>query len=578
MDNEQISKILFEIAELYRMEGKESKALAYEKASRLIDGMSMEIEDFYRDGGIERLKDIPDIGENIAHHIADLIEGGTFEEYKNLKKKIPVDVCELLEIEGVGPRNIKILWDKLGIKNITELENAAKKGKIRELENFGENVEEKILNGIHFFRESKGRKVIGSVLDKIENLKNEIEKITQVEKVIIVGSVRRRKETVRNVDIVVISNNPSDVIESFIELAEIEQVLVSGESRVSVILKMGLSCNLRIFEKNEEGSALIYTTGSKAHNLRLQQIAKEKDMILTEYGLFLNEKKIAGETEEDIYEKLGLEYIPAEIREDKGEITVAQKRNLPKLIEYDDLKGDLQIQTDWTDGQHTIMQMAEYAIEKGLEYIAITDHTKDLSVTGGNDEKKIVEQIKEIDKLNEIFIRNKINFRILKGAEVNILKDGSLDIKDETLEKLDVVGAAIHKNFELSKEDQTERVIKAMNNPNVDIIFHLTTRVIGKRKPIELDVEKIIDVAKETGTIIEIDAFFDRLDISEKYIKICLQKGVKMSIDSDAHAMKHIDFLKHGIAQARRAWTEKEFIINSYSVEQMLGLLKNRNR
>lgn len=579
------------------MEGEEFKARAYEKVSRLVDGMNESVEEIYEKGGVGKLEELEGVGKNIAHHIADLVESGTFEEYKNLKRKIPVDIFELLEVEGVGPKNIKALWEQLGIKNVAELEKAAKEKKIRELERFGEKLEEKILDGIRFLKESSGRKVLGAILPKIKEFQDEISKFSEVEKIEVAGSVRRRKETVGDIDFVVTSKKPEELAEKISTLSEIDHVIAKGEKKLSVALKIGLNCDFRFFEADEFGSAMSYLTGSQAHNVRLRQIAKEKGMKLSEYGLFRkaeseklkavsadkdlkkeNWERIAGEDEKDIYEKLGLQYIEPELREDRGEIEAAQKNKLPKLIGYDDLKGDLQIQTDWTDGQHTILEMAEYAMQKGLEYIAITDHTKDLSVTGGNDEKRLIEQMKEIDKINEELKRDGKNFKILKGAEVNILKDGSLDIDDETLAKLDVVGAAIHKNFELSKEEQTERVIKAMRNPHVDIIFHLTTRVIGKRKPIEIDVEKVIEVAKETGTIIEIDAFFDRLDISEQYVRMCLEKGVMMSIDSDAHAMKHIDFLEYGISQARRGWAEKKDIVNSYPVEEMLALLKNGKR
>lgn len=578
MTNEQISKILYEMAELCRMEGEEFKARAYEKVSRLVDGMTNPIEDLYEEGGIEKLEELDGVGKNIAEHLSDLLESGTFEEYKNLKKKIPVNIFELLEVEGVGPKNIKALWEQLGIRNVTELEKAVKEHKIRELENFGEKTENKILEGIQFLKQASGRKVLGAILPKIKELQNQISKFSEIEKIEVAGSVRRKKETIGDIDFVVIAKNPQQALEKISSLAEIDHVIASGEKKLSVALKLGLNCDFRFFEKREFGSAMNYMTGSQAHNVKLRRVAKDKGMKLSEYGLFEGESRVGGKTEDEIYKKLGLHYIEPELREDRGEVEASQEDKLPNLIKYDDLKGDLQIQTNWTDGQHSILEMAEYAMQKGLEYIAITDHTKDLSVTNGNDEKKLMEQMKEIDKLNENFKKEGKKFRILKGAEVNILKDGSLDIDDEMLSKLDVVGAAIHKNFELSREEQTQRVIRAMNNPNVDIIFHLTTRVIGKRKAIEIDVEKVIEVAKETGTIIEIDAFFDRLDISEQYVRMCLQKGVKMSIDSDAHAQKHIDFLEYGIAQARRGWAQKNDIINSYPAQDMLSLLKGGKR
>ncbi|HBP01099.1 MAG: polymerase X family protein [Candidatus Moranbacteria bacterium GW2011_GWE1_49_15] len=578
MNNQEISKILYEMAALSRMEGEDFKARAYEKVSQEIEGFGEQLSDIFEERGVAGLEELPGVGKNIAAHIADLIESGTFEEYKNLKRKIPVDILGLLEVEGVGPKNVKALWDNLRIRNLDDLEKAAKEKKIRDLPNFGEKTEEKILAGIEFVRKSGGRKVLGLVLPEIRTLEEKVKKFSGVERVVIAGSVRRRKETIGDVDILVVGRNPKKIMDQFVELPEVDHVIAKGGKKSSVALKLGINSDLRVFSEDEFGAALNYFTGSQAHNIRLRQIAKEKGMKLSEYGLFRGKKKIAGKTEEGIYKKLGLAYIEPELREDQGEIEAALEGNLPEIIGYGDLKGDLQIQTDWTDGHDSIWDMATYAMEKGLEYIVITDHTKDLAVTGGSDEKRLLEQMKEIDKLNERLKKEKKKFRILKGAETNILKDGSIDIDDNVLAKLDVVGAAIHKNFELSKKEQTERVVKAMRNPHVDIIFHLTTRVIGKRKGIELDVEKIIEVAKETGTVLEIDAFPDRLDIAGNHVKSCVEKGVRMSIDSDAHAKAHIDFLEHGIAEARRGWAQKGDIINANSVDEMLSMLKGKNQ
>lgn len=577
MDNKKISEILYEMAMLSRMEDEEFKARAYERVSQAIDGLGEQLENIYKQDGAEGLLKIPGIGKNIAEHIGNLIEKGTFEEYEELRKKIPVDTFALLEVEGIGPKNIKALWDSLKIRNLDELEEAAKKKKIRELPNFGEKTENKILSGIEFVRKSEGRKVLGLILPQIRAMEKKIGSFSGVEKVVVAGSVRRRKETVGDIDFLIAGKNPKEIMDSFVALPEVDHIISKGGKKTSVALKLGINSDLRVFCEDEFGAALNYFTGSQAHNIRLRQIAKEKGMKLNEYGLFKGKKKIAGKTEEEIYEKLGLSYIEPELREDKGEIEAAQENNLPKIIKYEDLKGDLQIQTNWTDGHNSIWDMAMYAMSKGLEYIVITDHTKDLSVAGGSDEKRLSEQMNEIDKLNERLAEEKKNFRILKGAETNILKDGSIDIDDETLSRLDVVGAAIHKNFELSETEQTERVIRAMRNPHVDIIFHLTTRVIGKRRGVELDMEKIFEVAKETGTVLEIDAFPDRLDIAEQYIRICAERGIKMSIDSDAHMESHIDFLEHGIAQARRGWAQKKDIINAYSMEDMLGMLKSRD-
>ena len=339
-----------------------------------------------------------------------------------------------------------------------------------------------------------------------------------------------------------------------------------------------MDVDLRVVPKESYGAALQYFTGSKDHNIIVREIAIKKGYKLNEYGLFKisgkKEIKIAGETEEKIYEKLGLDYIEPEMRENQGEIELAQNHKLLKLIDYGDLKGDLQIQTNWTDGENTVEECAEAAIKNGLEYIAITDHTKRLAMTGGLDEKKLIEQMRVIDKLNQQLTTNNQQLKILKGSEVDILKDGTLDIIDEVLEKLDVVGAAIHSHFNLSREEQTKRMIKTMENKNVDIIFHPTGRIINKRPAYEIDMDEIIKAAKRTGTVLEIDAFPNRLDLKEEYVRKCVKAGVKMAIDSDAHAIAHMNYLEWGIAQARRGWATKNDIINCWPLEKMLRMLK----
>ncbi|MBI2056402.1 MAG: DNA polymerase/3'-5' exonuclease PolX [Candidatus Sungbacteria bacterium] len=570
MANSEVAKILMEMAALYEMSGVLFKPRAYEKAALNIEAFGEDIADLFKQGGKDALKKIPGVGEGIAMHLAEFFKKGHFKEYDRLKKKTPIDIAGLTAIEGVGPRMVKTLWEKLKIRNIEDLEKAAKAGKIRGLAGFGEKSEEKILKGIEFLKESGGRRILGNVLPDIRRLEAILRAFPEVEKLEIAGSARRRKETIGDIDILVSSKKPESVIERFLALPMIAHVFGKGTTKTSVKLKDGLDADLRVIPQKSWGAALNYFTGSKDHNIALRELAQKQGWKLSEYGLFKGEKMIAGKTEEELYKKLGLRYIEPELREMHGEIEAARENKLPKLIGYDDLKGDLQVQTDWTDGKDSIEKMAEAAIEVGLQYIVITDHTRSLAMTGGADEKKLLQQMEEIEKIN----KHLKNFRILKGAEVNIGKDGSLDIDDETLAKLDVVGAAVHSHFNLSQEEQTQRVIRAMENPNVDIIFHLTGRIINRRDAIHLDVEKIIKAAKRTGTVLEIDAFPDRLDIKDDYIKKCVEAGVKMSIDSDAHAAAHFSVLEYGIAQARRGWAEKKDIINAWPMEKMLGFLK----
>ncbi|MDO8600296.1 MAG: DNA polymerase/3'-5' exonuclease PolX [bacterium] len=572
--NKDIATILYEMSVFYDMEGIPFKPRAYEKAAESIAEFGQSVAAVYQKGGTKTLQEIPGVGPGIADHIEKLITGKHFSEYERLKKKIPVNISELIAVEGVGPKMIKILWEKLKIRNLAALEKAAHAGKIRKLPRFGEKSEQKILKGIAFLKKSGGRQILGFVMPEIRALKKIIQEFPEVKRAAVAGSVRRRKDTIGDIDILITSMKPEKVMERFVGLPQVAHVYAKGRTKTAVKLKNGLDADLRVVPEESWGAALNYFTGSKDHNVALREIAIKKGLKLNEYGLYRGKKLIAGKTEEELYKALGLRYIELEMRENMGEIELAQHNKLPKLIDYGDLKGDLQVQTDWTDGENSIEDMAKAAIEVGLEYIVITDHTRTLAMTGGSDEKKLLKQMTAINALNSKFEIRNSKFRILKGAEVNILKDGSLDIQDDVLTKLDVVGAAVHGNFDLSREEQTRRIIRAMENPHVDIIFHLTARIINKREALELDIEKIIKTAKRTGTILEIDAAPARSDIKDEYIRKCVKAGVKMSIDSDAHSVEHFKFLEFGVAQARRGWATKNDIINAWSAEKMLKMLK----
>lgn len=574
--NQDIARILYEMSALYEMQEVAFKPQAYERAALNVESLSEQVADLYERGGLKAIDEIPGVGKSIAKHIESLLKTGHFGEYDALKKKIPVEVGELTAVEGVGPQTVKTLWKSLKVRNLDDLEQAAKDGKIRELEGFGEKSEQKILKGIEFLRQSGGRAVLGFVLPDLRKLEHAIGDFPEVDRAAVAGSARRWKETIGDVDILVTSGKPAKVMERFVNLPEVAHVYGQGETKANVRLKSGLDADLRIVPAASWGAALCYFTGSKAHNIKLRNIAIKQGWKLNEYGLYKGETAIAGETEEALYKKLGLAWVPPELREDRGEIEAAQKNRLPDLIGYDDLRGDLQIQTDWTDGEDSIETMAREAERAGLEYIVITDHTKSLTVANGADEKKLRRQMDAIDKLNKKLKKDGSKMHVLKGAEVNILKDGSLDIDDDTLAQLDVVGAAVHSHFNLSRAEQTKRLLRAMENPHVDIIFHPTTRLINRRKAIDLDLEKIIATAKKTGTVLEVDAYPDRLDINDELVRRCIDAGVLMCIDSDAHAVRHYDYLKFGIAQARRGWAEKKHIINARARTKMLKALKNR--
>jgi len=580
MINSEISHVLNNIAEYLSMEDVPFKPRAYEKAAISIEALDESVFDVYKAGGIKALENIPAVGYGIAKKIEEYIKTGKIKEYEQLKKKVPVDLEKLTAVEGIGPKSILRLYKELKIKNIKDLERAAKEKKIRTIDGFGPKSEDNILMSLRFLKNSNGRFPLGYVLYDLRRIESRIKKLSGVKNVLLSGSVRRMKEDVGDADILVAVSSlkaAKDIMNYFINMPEVAHIHSHGETKSSVKLKNYIDFDIRVVDEESFGAASQYFTGSKDHNIELRKIAIKKGLKLNEYGIYKEEtptqgrgKQVAGRTEEGVYKKLGLQWIPPEIRENKGEIELASKNKLPKLIGYNDLRGDMQMHSTWSDGTNTIEEMAKKAIEMGLEYIVITDHVRG---TFGNrlDEKKLIKQWEEIDGLNNKY-KNK--FKILKGAEVDIMNDGSLFAKDEILKKFDVVGASIHSNFKMSKEKMTERIIRATRNPNVDIIFHPTGRLIGSRAPFEVDMEKIIRVAKETKTVLEIDAYFNRLDLKDEYVRMAKNAGVKISIDSDAHSISHFQYLELGIAQARRGWLEKDDVINAQPLEKMLKMLK----
>lgn len=574
MTNDEIAKILYEIGEYLEMEDIPFKPRAYEKVAQTVESLEEDASEIYKRGGLKAIGEISGVGISIAEKIEELIKTGHSKYHEQLKKKIPVDLAILTRIEGLGPKSIKKLYQELRIKNLEDLEKAVRAGKIRNLEGFGEKSEVKILKGIEFLKKSGSRFILGLVMPQIRVIEERLRRLKEVEDLVVAGSVRRRKETIGDVDILVISKKPKSVMDYFVGMPEVINVYAHGETKSMIKLKNGLDVDIRVVARESYGAALNYFTGSKEHNVALREIAIKRGHKLNEYGLFKGKSQIAGRTEEDLYKMLGMDYVPPEMREDNGEIELAKKHDLPKLIDYGDLMGDLQVQSNWTDGANSIFEMAKAAIKIGLKYIVITDHTKRLAMAHGLDEKQLQAQWKEIDEVNAKPEIKNAKFKILKGSECDILKDGSLDLSDKILSKLDVVGVSVHLFFNLSREDQTERIRRAMENPNVDILFHPTGRLIQKRDAYKVDMDEIIKTAKRTGTILEIDAFPDRSDLKDEYIRKCVEAGVKMAIDSDAHSIHHLEYLECGIAQARRGWAGRQDIVNTCLVDKMLELLK----
>lgn len=567
--NKEISKILYEMSVLLEMKGVKFKPRAYEKVAETLESLAEDVGDIYKRGGLKELEDIPGVGVNIAEKIEEYIRTRHIKEHDKLKKEIPVDVEGLASIEGVGPKTILRLYKKFGIKTREQLEKAAISGKLAE-GGFGKKTEENILKSIGFLKKEHGRYLLGDIMPTAETILEKIRALPEVQSAEFGGSLRRMQETVGDLDFIAFSDKPAEVIKNFLKFSEIKSIHSQGEHKALVRLNIETDADIWVMSPKSMGSGLIATTGNKQHNIALRTLAEKKGWMLNDYGLWHDKTLLASKTEEDVYKKLSMDWIPPEIRNDTGEIEVALQGKLPNLISYGDLRGDLQIQTDWTDGNNSIEEMAEAAQKLGHEYILITDHTKSLAMTGGSDEKHLIKQMAEIDKIQKKFP----NIKILKGAEVNIMPDGTLDIDDETLAKLDIVGAAVHSQFNMSEKDMTARIKRAMENPNVDIIFHPTGRLIQRREAYKVDMDELLKTAKKTKTVMEIDAFPDRLDLKDEYIRKAVQMGVKLSIDTDAHSIVHLGYLRYGIAQARRGWAEKKDIINTYSWQEMLKLLK----
>jgi DNA polymerase (family 10) len=570
VDNREVIRILRDIAVYLDMEGIPFKPRAYEKAAYSLEALTEDLSALYSLGGLRALQQLPGVGAAIAVKIEELLKSGTLAYYEDLKKRIPVDVTALTSIEGLGPKMVKALYESLNIRTIEDLEEAANAGKIRNLPRFGAKSEEKILRGIAFRKSFGGRFSLGTVLALIREVENRLRNLPWVQDVSVAGSIRRRRETVGDADILVVSENAEKVMEFFVSMPEVHHIHGKGHTKTMVKLRNGIHVDLRVVPQESYGAALNYFTGSKDHNVALRKIAQDKGLKLNEYGLFRGSKKIAGQMEEEIYRALDLQYIPPELREDRGEIQAAREGRIPPLIGHRDLKGDLQTQTKWTDGANTIEEMVEEARRIGLTYIAITDHTRSLAMTGGADEEKLLRQMKEIDRIN----KRLSGFTVLKGAEVNINKDGTLDICDDVLAMLDVVGIAVHSHFNLSRKEMTKRIQRAMENRHADILFHPTGRVINKREPYEVDIDAIIGTAKATGTILEIDALPDRLDLKDDHIQRAVSAGVKLVIDSDAHSAQHFRFLEFGIDQARRGWARTEDVVNTKPIPEFLDCLK----
>jgi len=570
MINLQVAKLFYQIAEYYAMDEVAFKPQAYERAARLIEGLEDDLADIYKVGGLEALMKISGVGQGLAEKIKEYVKTGKIKEYEKLKKGCPVDLEHLTAVQGLGPKSIKTLYQKLKVKTLADLAKAARGGQIAKLPRFGPKVQENILRSITYVKGGQGRMLLGYALSLVRKFEARLNELSGVERAVAAGSVRRMKETIGDIDILAIAKQPAKIMDYFCSMTEVAKVLSKGETRSSVKLHSGLDADLRVLSRESFGAGLQYFTGSKDHNIALREIARTKGYKLNEYGLWRGKKAVAGKTEEEVYQKLGLRYIEPEMRENTGELELSAKNQLPKIVEYSQVLGDLQMHSDWSDGANTILEMAEAAKKLGRQYIAITDHAGRLAIAGSLKEERLLKQMAEIDKIGK-----KISgIRILKGAEVDIDKDGQLHIKDKVLAKLDIVLGSVHDNFKMSKGAMTERICRAMQNPSMNIWAHPTGRLLGRREGYEVDWDKVFAQAAKTNTIIEINAYPERLDLSWQNVKRAIAAGVKISIGTDAHATNHLAYLELGIAVARRGWAKKSDIINCLGLEGLKKFLK----
>ncbi len=571
MKNQEIAKIFNDIADMLEIKGENPfRIRAYRRAAMNIEGLAKDVSDMPK----EELVKIPGIGQDLAGKIEEYIKTGKLNFYENLKKDVPESLSNLLSVPGLGPKTAKVLYEKLKIKDIDELERLAKEHKLSGLPGIKEKTEENILKGIEMLKRGIERQPLGKVLPLANDIYEHLKKKAPLDKISLAGSIRRWKDTIKDIDILATSKDPKAVMDVFVHLPHVKEVLMRGPTKSSIVTNEGIQVDLRVVAEESFGAALAYFTGSKAHNIRLREMALKAGLKINEYGIFREKdnKKIGGEKEEDIYRILGLPYIPPELREDAGEIEAALENRLPVLIELKDIKGDLHVHTKLSDGSHDFDELIKAAIERGYEYIAITDHSKGLGIARGLTVEKLLDEKKEIESIN----KKLKGFRLISGTEVDIRSNGEMDFPDEVLKRLDIVVASIHSGFRQGKDKIMKRLISAMKNPYVSIIAHPTGRLIGERDPYDIDIEELLKVAKETGTAIEINAYPLRLDLNDVYVKKAKEMEVPIVISTDTHLISQFDYMAYGVSIARRGWLERKDVLNTLPYNLLLEKLKKK--
>ncbi|MDP2480558.1 MAG: DNA polymerase/3'-5' exonuclease PolX [Candidatus Palauibacterales bacterium] len=588
MENVEIARTLEDVADLLEIQGSNPfRVRAYRNAARTVEEHPVPMRKLVEEGA--DLTELSGIGEDMSKYIHQLVDTGSLELLDQLTEDVPDSLIEIGRLPGVGPKKTQKLWKELGIETVDQLEEAAKAGKVRELEGFGAKSEEKILRGIEAYRRHQARFKISEADQHVLPLLEWLREDDSVERIEVAGSYRRRKETVGDIDLLAIAEEGGSLMKRFTSYDRIEEVLASGDTKGSVRLASGLQVDLRILTAKSYGAALVYFTGSKEHNVRLRQRAIDRGLRISEYGVFKVEKGkrgkdedeeakerdpwegelVAGATEEGVYAAVGLPWIPPELREDRGEIQAAETGDLPELITIEDLRGDLQMHSTWSDGRESIEAMLEGCAERGYEYFALTDHSQSLAMTGGMDEKKLRRQWKEMDEV----VAKHDEIHLFRSMEIDILADGTLDLSDEMLEKLDIVLVSIHSRFNLPADEQTDRLLSALDHPEVDILAHPTGRLINERDPYEFDLDAVLERAAERGVAVELNAHPDRLDLKDTHLLKAKALGLPIVIDTDSHRTQDLDLVRYGIDQARRAWLTREDVLNTRSLGDLQAWL-----
>ncbi len=562
----EVADIFHQVADLLELKGENPfRIRAYQRAALNLRNLTDDLEARAKAGTLE---EIPGIGKDLAAKIQEIVATGRLEFLERLKREIPESLSTLMSVPGIGPKTAKLVYDRLKVKSIRQLEELVRAGKLRSLPGFGAKKEENILRGIQLLKAGQERMTLGAALALADEIFKSLKGLPQVKRISAAGSLRRGKETVRDIDILITSMDPGRVMDRFVQLPIVGQVQAHGETKSSIRTRQGVQVDLRVVEPESFGAALVYFTGSKEHNIRIRSLANRLGLTVNEYGVFREKtgRRVAGREEEDIYKALGLAWIPPELREDRGEVEATKAGRLPRLVELKDLKGDFHIHSNWTDGSHPIEEVAQAVKARGYRYMLLSDHSQSLRVAGGLSESELFKEMEEVKRLN----KRLSPFRILMGAEVDILPDGRMDYPDRVLAKLDLVIAAVHSAFKQSKEVMTARIVKALKNRYVTMLAHPTGRLLGEREPYEVDLEEIFRVARQTQTALEINCYTQRLDLNDVQAKQAKEHGVKLVLSTDTHTLDQLAGIELGLSQARRAWAEPKDVLNTLGLNDLL--------